>query len=174
MNRRNKTSRNKSLLLGALNVAVSSSPRPWMDVFALPEKSNMAVTESDPHPKVQKMSITFKWLCDLWAEHAGMWLKCYWFLKKIYFWPDYSPIFSDITVQRYVPWFCTRSICGWNLFQPLGLLWTVNFKALHCKDFASVATCGDHSSLCTELYGANDASQTPALKWERVYRCWRG
>ena len=40
-------------------LAVSSSPRPWMDVFASPEKSNMAVTESDPDPKVRKMSITF-------------------------------------------------------------------------------------------------------------------
>ena len=40
-------------------VAVSFSPRPRMDVFALPKKSNMAVTESDPDPKVQKMSITF-------------------------------------------------------------------------------------------------------------------
>ena len=39
--------------------AVSSSPMLWMDVFALPEKFNMAVTESDPDPKVQKMSITF-------------------------------------------------------------------------------------------------------------------
>ena len=28
-----------------------------MDVFALPEKSNMAVTESDPDAKVRKMSI---------------------------------------------------------------------------------------------------------------------
>ena len=26
-----------------------------------------------------------------------------------------------MTVQRNVPRFCTRSICGWNLFQPLGL-----------------------------------------------------
>ena len=43
----------------AVAAAVSSSPRPWMDVFALPEKSNMAVTESDPDPKVRKMSITF-------------------------------------------------------------------------------------------------------------------
>ena len=34
-----------------LGVAVSSSPRLWMDVFALPEKSNMGVTESDPDPK---------------------------------------------------------------------------------------------------------------------------
>ena len=40
-------------------LAVLSSPRPGMDVFALPEKSNMAVTKSDPDPKVQKMSITF-------------------------------------------------------------------------------------------------------------------
>ena len=30
-----------------------------MDVFALPEKSNMAVSKSDPDPKVRKMSITF-------------------------------------------------------------------------------------------------------------------
>ena len=48
-------------------------------IFASPEKFNMAVTESDPDPKVQKMFITFYWLCDLWAEHAGMELKCYWF-----------------------------------------------------------------------------------------------
>ena len=40
-------------------IAVSSSPRPSMDVFALPEKSNMAVTESNPDPKVRKMSILF-------------------------------------------------------------------------------------------------------------------
>ena len=40
-------------------LAVLSSLRPGMDVFALPEKSNMAVTESDPDPKVRKMSITF-------------------------------------------------------------------------------------------------------------------
>ena len=40
-------------------VVVTSSPRPWMGVFALPEKSNMAVTESDFDPKVRKMSITF-------------------------------------------------------------------------------------------------------------------
>ena len=31
-----------------------------MDVFVLPEKSNMAVTESDPDPKVRNMSITFQ------------------------------------------------------------------------------------------------------------------
>ena len=40
-------------------VAVSSSPRPWIDVFASPEKLNMAVTESDLDPKVRKMSISF-------------------------------------------------------------------------------------------------------------------
>ena len=41
------------------NLAVSSSPRPWMDVFVSHEKSNMAVTESDPDPKVRKITITF-------------------------------------------------------------------------------------------------------------------
>ena len=30
-----------------------------MGEFVLPEKSNMAVTESDPDPMVLKMSITF-------------------------------------------------------------------------------------------------------------------
>ena len=39
-------------------VAVSSSPRPCTYVFALPKKSSMAVTESDPDPKVRKMSTT--------------------------------------------------------------------------------------------------------------------
>ena len=29
------------------NLAVSSSPRPWIDVLALSEKFNMAVAESD-------------------------------------------------------------------------------------------------------------------------------
>ena len=52
----------QSLLLGCPAVpvlAVSSSLRPWIDVFALPEKLNMAVTESNADPKVRKMSITF-------------------------------------------------------------------------------------------------------------------
>ena len=35
-------------------VAVSSSPRQWIDVFALPEKFNMAVTENDLDAKVRK------------------------------------------------------------------------------------------------------------------------
>ena len=48
-----------SVIEAPLDIAVSSPSRPWMDVFALPEKSNMAVTESDPDPKIRKMSITF-------------------------------------------------------------------------------------------------------------------
>ena len=55
-------------LLGALCLAVSSPPKPCMDVFALPEKSNMAVTESNPDPKVRKMSITLSWACGLGTE----------------------------------------------------------------------------------------------------------
>ena len=81
-----------------------------------------------PSPRTEKCPQLFN-DCDLWAEHAGMELKCYWFLKN-YFWPDYSLIFCDMTVQSNVPWFCTRSICGWNsfswLFQPLGLNWGYN------------------------------------------------
>ena len=45
--------------IGTIRLAVSPSPRPWIDVFASPEKFNMAVTESDPDAKVRKMSITF-------------------------------------------------------------------------------------------------------------------
>ena len=40
-------------------LAVSSSPRPWIDLFALPEKFNKAVIESDPEPNVRKISIIF-------------------------------------------------------------------------------------------------------------------
>ena len=40
-----------------LDVAVPSTLRPCMDVFASPEKSNMAVTESDPDSRVQKIAI---------------------------------------------------------------------------------------------------------------------
>ena len=47
------------ILLRTQVIAVSSPTRSWIDVFALPETINMAVTESDPDPKVRKMSITF-------------------------------------------------------------------------------------------------------------------
>ena len=44
---------------GTWALAVSSTARPCIDAFALPEKFIIAVTESDHDPKVQKMSITF-------------------------------------------------------------------------------------------------------------------
>ena len=43
-----------------LALAVSSSPKPWIDVFAISEKFYMAVTQSDLNPKVRKMSITLR------------------------------------------------------------------------------------------------------------------
>ena len=46
-------------------LAVSSSPRPWIDVFALPEKFNIAVTESDLDPKVRKYLINDCTTCEL-------------------------------------------------------------------------------------------------------------
>ena len=46
-------------MLNWTNLAVPFSPSPWIDVFALPEKFNMAVTESDLDPKVRNMYITF-------------------------------------------------------------------------------------------------------------------
>ena len=42
----------------SLNRVVLSEAVDWW-IFALPEKSNMAVTESDPDSKVRKMFITF-------------------------------------------------------------------------------------------------------------------
>ena len=62
-------------LIAPTSLAVSSSPRPWIDVFALHEKSNMAVTESDPDPKVRKNVHNFlmtarplSWACGHGAE----------------------------------------------------------------------------------------------------------
>ena len=52
---------------------MSSSPKLWIDVFALHEKFNIAVTEGDLDPKVRKMSITLMSV----GPHAGMELKCY-------------------------------------------------------------------------------------------------
>ena len=60
------------------DLAVSSSPRPWIDVFALPEKFNMAVTERDLDLKVRKMSITYFLMT---VRHL---------ILKNYFWPDFS------------------------------------------------------------------------------------
>ena len=39
------------------NLAVSSSPRLWLDVFALPEKSNMAVTPRSENPHNFSMTV---------------------------------------------------------------------------------------------------------------------
>ena len=46
-------------------VAVSSSPRPWIDIFALPEKFNMAVTESDLDPKVHSFLMAVRATSEL-------------------------------------------------------------------------------------------------------------
>ena len=40
-------------------LAVLSFLKPWINVFTLPEKFSMAVTEKDLDPKVRKMSITY-------------------------------------------------------------------------------------------------------------------
>ena len=102
----------------AMNIAVSSSPRPWIDAFALPEKINMAVTESDLDPKVRKMSLTFLMTVRAVSWACGHVTEILLILKKIIF--D-----LDMTVQGNVSRFFTGSIGSWNLFQPLGLLWTL-------------------------------------------------
>ena len=55
------------------DLAVSSSPRPWIAVFVLPEKEStffkMAVTKSDLDPKIRKMSITYyNWLFEVKSQ----------------------------------------------------------------------------------------------------------
>ena len=58
---------------GGRDLAVSSSPRPWIAVFVLPEKVstffNKAVTESDLDPKVRKMATTYyNWLFEVKSQ----------------------------------------------------------------------------------------------------------
>ena len=50
---------NVKLMLPDINLAMSSTQRSWIDVFALPGKLNIAVTESDLDRKDRKMSTTF-------------------------------------------------------------------------------------------------------------------
>ena len=85
-----------------------------------PKKINMALTESDLDPKVWKMSITFN---DCAGCHMSIW-ACDWNVtdtKNHIFDLIIRGQILDMTVQRNVQRFCTGSICGWNLFQPLGL-----------------------------------------------------
>ena len=55
----------------------------------------MAVTESDLDPKVRKMSITFYWLWDLWAEHAGVYISN-WYVV------DSKKTISDLIIQQII------------------------------------------------------------------------
>ena len=98
------------------NVAVSSSPRPWIDVLALTGKFNMAVTERDLDPKLQKMFITCWWLCGLWAEHVDATDS-----KNTFFRPDYSG--TGLWYNRPKKYPTILYGCGWGcgMFQPLGL-----------------------------------------------------
>ena len=92
-------------------LAVSCSPRPWIDVFALPEKSNMTVIESDPDPKIRKMPITFN---DCATFELSM-RECNWNAtdsKKNYFWPDYST--GSLIYDR--PKKCPTIFCAVNLW----------------------------------------------------------
>ena len=84
-----------------------------------------------------------------WA--CGHGTEMFLILKNIKFWPDYSPIFSDMTVQRNVPRFCTRSICGWNLFKLLGLDYLNLFSAeidIRLQNLTSKVDPRDESAGC--------------------------
>ena len=93
---------------------MSSSLRPCIDVFALPQKSNMAVTESNPDPKVRKLSIVFNdsatsqlnlWACDLNVTDS----------KKTFFPPDYS----RESLRYDYPKKCPKILYGVNLWLKL-------------------------------------------------------
>ena len=142
----------------AYAIFASSSPRPWIDVFVLPEKSNMAVTESDPDPKIRKMSITD---CATSELNMQTWSWNVTDCKKKYFWPDYPAIFSVMTLQRNVPRFCTRSICVWNLFQPQGL-------AMRYRDDTSLSVLCDPMFLqCwSTVYDAGPPLQKHWVTWK--------
>ena len=131
----------------ACRVAVSSTSRPWIDVFALPEKFNMAVTESDPDLKVRKMTVRpFSWACGNKTEMLLILKKLFsvWlFVRKSYLWPSRE--------------MSTRSICGWNLFQPLGLLPGERVRlvfAYHYGDALTFFKISDFLSIVTPYCGA--------------------
>ena len=76
---------NTTMHMGSPGTKIAGSSSPWIDVFALPEKSNMAVTGSDPDPKVRKMSITF-WACGHGTEMLLILKKIFlsWFFPNIF------------------------------------------------------------------------------------------
>ena len=79
------------------------------DVFALPEKFNIAVTESDLDPKVRKYIFNDCSTCEL-SMRACNWNVTH--LKKTIFDLIIRGQVLDVTVQRNVPRFCMGSICG--------------------------------------------------------------
>ena len=137
-------------------VAVSSSLRPCIDVFALPEKFNMAETESDPDPKVRKLSVTFN---DCATSQLSIW-AWNWNAtdseKPISTW-----LFSDIF--RYdSPKKCTTILCAVNLWlKPVGL---VIHRALCC--LFRPDTDGTRESKCGQL-----SQQTRRLD-PMLFQCW--
>ena len=101
--------------IGVMGVAVSSFLKPWVDVYALPEKINMAVTESDPDPKVRKNAHNFfltvrplSWACGHGTEMLLI-------LRKLFLTWLLSNIFRYDSPKK-----CPTILYAAN---PLGLLW---------------------------------------------------
>ena len=123
-----------------MNLAVSSSPRPWIAVFVLPEIINVFHHDSDGErsrsqgPKNVHSVLTTVWAVSWACWHVTWWLKCYWCFTSLF-------VASLRSVQRNIPRFCTRSICGWNLFQPLGLPWAQSLLIAIWNKCSNITIC---------------------------------
>ena len=89
---------------------VSSSPRPWIDVFALPEKCNMAVTERDLDPKVRLHNFVMTVRAVSWA--CGHVTEMSLILRKNYFGHEYLGTSLKYDRQKK----CPTILCGVNLW----------------------------------------------------------
>ena len=103
-------------------IDVTSPQRPWISVVVL--KINVFQHGDDwersrpqgpKHvPNFSKTMREMSYACDLVLEMLLI-------LKKSICDLIIRAQILDMTVQENVPRFCTRSICGWDLFQPMGL-----------------------------------------------------
>ena len=112
-------------------LAVSSSPRPLTDLFALPEKIKVFQHGGDwerSRPQGSKNVHTFLMTLRPLSWACGHGTEMLLILKKLFL----TRLFPDIFRHD-------SPICGWNLFQPLGLAhcWTLLCEAQwrHLKPF---------------------------------------
>ena len=107
------------------SLAGSSSPRPWIAVFVLPRKSNVFQHGGDwerSRPQGTKNVHSFLMTVRNMSWACGHVIDILLIIIPIFDLIILGPVVLDMTVQRNASRFCMGSICGWNLFQPLGLV----------------------------------------------------